>query len=138
MDMGKLTDVKLLRVHYIAQDLEPGVLYVSEEFGAAIHLCPCGCARKVSTPLRPPRWRLEETVGGPTLHPSVGNWEFPCQSHYWIRAGKIVWSDKWTPEQIATGRRAAEARQDAYFKSVPRKRSGLLRRAWQWLMSLFD
>ena len=43
------------------QDLRPGVLYVSEEFGAAAHLCACGCGEKVSTPLGPTEWSLEET-----------------------------------------------------------------------------
>ena len=57
------------------QDLRPGVLYVSEEFGAAAHLCACGCGEKVSTPLGPTEWSLEETGGGPTLRPSVGNWQ---------------------------------------------------------------
>src|SRR4030095_16641988 len=108
--MGKLTNIRLLRVQYIPKDLESGILYVSEEFGAAVHLCACGCGRKVSTPLRPPRWVLEDTACGPSLRPSVGNWEFPCRSHYWIRGGEIVWSAEWPPEQVAAGRRREEAR----------------------------
>lgn len=135
--MGKLTNIKLLRVQYIPKEPEPGILYVSEEFGAAIHLCACGCGRKVSTPLRPPRWVLEETATGPTLHPSIGNWEFPCQSHYWIRGGRIVWSGKWTAEQIAAGRRAEEAGQLKYFKSRERTRAGICRRFWLWITNLF-
>src|SRR5437764_14179159 len=98
--MQKLAKIELSRVKYIPKELEPGVLYVSEEFGAAVHLCACGCGRKVSTPLRPPRWVIEDTAGGPTLRPSVGNWEFPCKSHYWIWQGKIVSSDQWSPEQL--------------------------------------
>ena len=106
--MQKLTTIKLARVQYIPRTLEPGVLYVSEEFEAAVHLCACGCGLKVSTPLGPTEWRLEETDNGPSLRPSVGNWQFPCQSHYWIDQGNIVWSDKWTPDQVTTGQRAEE------------------------------
>jgi hypothetical protein len=132
--MGKLTNIKLLRVQYVPKELEPGILYVSEEFGAAVHLCACGCGKKVSTPLRPPRWVLDETASGPTLRPSVGNWEFPCQSHYWIRGGRIVWSEKWTSQQIAAGRRREEKRRIAYYDALDR--SGFLRRFWRWIKRL--
>src|SRR5262245_66537482 len=109
MAMQKLTQIELVRVRYVPTTLEPGRLYVSEEFGAAVHLCACGCGSKVSTPLGPTEWTLQETAGGPSLRPSVGNWQFPCKSHYWISKGGIVWSDEWTPEQIAAGRRAEAA-----------------------------
>jgi hypothetical protein len=135
--MGKLTNIRLLRVQYVPKELEPGILYVSEEFGAAIHLCACGCGRKVSTPLRPPRWVLHETVAGPTLNPSIGNWEFPCQSHYWIREGNIVWSSKWTPEQIVAGRRAEEDRRRAYYNAPDRDHVSFLRKLLRWLLGLF-
>ena len=45
--------VRLQRVHYMPRVLEPGVPYVSEELGAAAHLCPCGYGSKVRTPLEP-------------------------------------------------------------------------------------
>ena len=32
---------------------------------------------------------------------SIGNFNLPCQSYYWIRADKIVWARPWTREQIA-------------------------------------
>jgi len=31
--------IELQHVHYMPKDLKPGVLYVSEEFGIAAHLC---------------------------------------------------------------------------------------------------
>jgi len=83
------------------KELEPGVLYVSEEFGAAAHLCACGCGSKIRTPLGPTDWAFEEAESGPTLYPSIGNWQHACQSHYWIRQGRVVWAPKWAPEQIA-------------------------------------
>src|SRR2546421_6007834 len=102
--------IELQQVLYIPRELMPGVLYVSEEFGAAAHLCPCGCGSKIRTPLGPTEWALEETARGPTLYPSVGNWQHDCQSHYWIYEGEVKWADKWTPRQINLGRRGEEAR----------------------------
>jgi hypothetical protein len=136
--MQKLTKIKLLKVHYVPKTLESGVLYVSDEFGAALHLCACGCGTKVSTPIGPTDWEVEETPAGPTLAPSVGNWQFPCKSHYLIREGRIVWAGAWTSEQITSGRQAEEKRHQAYFDERARQRVGVLQRAWRWIKNLFD
>ena len=129
--------IGLQRVHYMPKELKPGVLYVSEEFGIAAHLCPCGCGSKVRTPLGPTEWSIEETDGGPTLSPSVGNWQQACQSHYWIYRGEIRWADKWAPEQIVAGRRREEERRRTYFDALDRKR-GRIRRFWRWVKNLFE
>ena len=136
--MQKITKIKLVRVQYVPKTLEPGLLYVAEEFGAAVHLCACGCGTKVSTPLRPTRWTLKETPKGPSLRPSVGNWQLPCQSHYLITRGNVEWCGAWTPEQVAKGRKGEEQRQRAYYDALDRKRAGLLHRLWRWIKSLFD
>jgi hypothetical protein len=135
--MPKLTTIKLARVQYIPKYPEPGILYVSEEFEAAVHLCACGCGAKVSTPLGPTEWSLTETTTGPSLYPSVGNWQFPCRSHYWIQGGQIIWSETWTPSQVQAGHRAEEDRRRAYYDSLKRGREGILRRIYNWLKSLF-
>ena|ERR1039457_1518493 len=128
---------KIQRVDYMPRDLNAGILYVSEEFDIAMHLCACGCGSKVKTPLGPTEWSVMETPDGPSLRPSVGNWQQPCQSHYWIDRGEVLWAEKWTPEQIAAGRRFEQERRDAYFEGLDRQRSGILRRLWRWLKSLF-
>lgn len=130
--------IELQRVHYMPKELRPGVLYVSEEFGAAAHLCACGCGSKIRTPLGPTEWALEETDSGPTLCPSVGNWQHVCQSHYWIYRGEVIWSAKWTPEQIAAGRRGEEERRRAYYDALDRQRVGALQRFWRWVKGLFE
>ena len=119
------------------QDLCFGVLYVSEEFGAAAHLCACGCGTKVRTPLSRTEWSLEETDDGPTLRPSVGNWQFACQSHYLITGGEVVWAERWTAEEIAAGRRREEEHRSAYYDALDRKHRSLVRRLWQWISGLF-
>lgn len=129
--------IELQRVHYMPKELTPGVLYVSEEFGTAAHLCACGCGSKIRTPLGPTAWSLEETDGGPTLRPSVGNWQLPCQSHYIIYRGHIRWADKWTPEQIAAGRCGEERRRLDYFNALDRQSGGILIRFWRWIMGFF-
>jgi hypothetical protein len=127
---------KLERVHYMPKELAPGVLYVSEEFDIAMHLCACGCGSKVKTPLGPTEWSVRETKSGPSMRPSIGNWQQACQSHYWITGGKIVWGEKWSPEQIATGRRHEEERRRDYYKALGRKREGALRRLWNWFKGM--
>jgi len=122
----------LRKVQYMPTKLEPGLLYVAEKFGAAAHLCACGCGTIVRTPLN--RWSLVETKFGPTLDPSIGNWQEHCQSHYWIRRGEVMWADQWTPEQIASGRRGEEERLRAYYDEFSKKkRPGAIRRFWRRL-----
>ena len=119
------------------QDLSPEVLYVSEEFGAAAHLCACGCGTKVRTPLGPTEWSLEETDDGPTLRPSVGSWQLACQSHYLITDGEVVWAEGWTAKEIADGRRREEERRRAYYDALDRKHRSVVRRLWRWICGLF-
>ena len=113
---------RLQRVQYMPAVLEPRVLYVSDEFDIAMHLCACGCGSKVKTPLGPTEWSIEETPEGPTVRPSIGNLQQPCKSHYLIHRGEVVWSLKWSPEQIDAGRRADEARRLAYYAALHRKK----------------
>ncbi len=127
---------EMQRVDYMPKELKPGVLYVSEEFDIAMHLCACGCGSKVKTPLGPTEWSVVETKSGPSLRPSVGNWQQACQSHYWITDGKVRWAEKWTPEQIAAGRRHEEERRHAYYEALDGKRGGALQRIWSWLKRL--
>jgi len=81
--------------------LSSGVLYISERFKTALHLCPCGCGEKVVTPLSPARWQLFYDAGIVSLHPSVGNWDYACHSHYFIRRNRIVWCGQFSPRDIA-------------------------------------
>jgi hypothetical protein len=128
--------IELQHVHYMPKELKPGVLYVSEEFGTAAHLCPCGCNTKIRTPLGPTEWKLEETNNVPTLWPSIGNWQLPCQSHYWIEMGQIVWAPKWTSEQIVAGRRMEEEKRRVYYDRLNRRPDRVFRRFLYWLQGL--
>lgn len=72
--------------------LKERTLYVSMEFATISHRCACGCGREVVTPLSPTDWKLMFDGRTITLHPSIGNWGFECQSHYWIRGNRIEWA----------------------------------------------
>lgn len=107
--------IRLERVRAMPARLEPGVLYVSEEFETAAHLCACGCGSKVRTPLAAAEWQFMDHPRGPSLYPSIGNWQRPCQSHYRICRGEIEWSVRWSAQQIANGRAAENRRRESYF-----------------------
>lgn len=96
--------------------LEPDVLYISLDYDTTAHLCPCGCDNQVRLPLHPTAWRLTYDGETVSMSPSVGNWSFPCRSHYWIDHGRIRWAAAWTDAQVTAGRRRTLLeRADAYL-----------------------
>lgn len=99
---------------YIPLHPEPGILHISLTYATAVHLCACGCARKVVTPFSPADWQFTFD-GTVSIKPSIGNWQYPCQSHYFIRSNQVVWVKRFTPDQITIClRRDTEDRQAHY------------------------
>jgi hypothetical protein len=133
-----VTVFKLKRVQYMPKELEPGLLYVSEQYEVAGHLCACGCGNKVVTPLGPTEWSFEDTNRGPTLAPSIGSWQLPCKSHYWITRGEVRWAGQWTPDQIERGRRVEEERRREFYEAREEGTPNPLARMWRWFKSLFS
>ena len=105
-------------VEFIPAELKEGTLYISIRFATASHLCCCGCGNKVVTPIRPTDWKLIFDGKTVSLYPSVGNWSFPCQSHYWIQNNHIEWAPKWSRKQIARGRLRDSSAKEHYFGAV--------------------
>lgn len=91
-------------VEFIPKELEDNVLYISIRFRTVIHKCVCGCGIKTVTPLSPTDWKLIFNGKSVSLRPSIGNWSFPCQSHYWISENDIEWAPKWDKKMIKKGR----------------------------------
>lgn len=79
-------------VQYIPETLELDTLYVSLEYNIALHKCACGCGVDVVTPLSPAEWALTYDGDSVSLWPSIGNWSFPCKSHYVIKQGQGRWA----------------------------------------------
>lgn len=94
-------------VDLIPAHLEPGVLYITVEYATAVHSCACGCGGRVVTPFTPTDWQLLFDGESVSLSPSIGNWSFDCQSHYWIRRNRVDWAPRWSAAQIARGRELA-------------------------------
>ena len=88
----KINELKPVFMTYIPEQLEEGILYISEECWVAIHLCACGCGKKVVMPLDDEiGWILTKSDQGVTLRPSIGNFNFKCKSHYFITDNKVEW-----------------------------------------------
>lgn len=102
-------------VNQIPEELEDGVLYVSMQFGTVVHKCACGCGEEVVTPLGPAEWQL--TYDGKTisLAPSIGNWGFPCRSHYWIERNNVRWARGFTSIEVSEVRHRAKTRRENYY-----------------------
>lgn len=102
-------------VEHFPERLEPGVLYVSVEYGSAAHSCCCGCGEEVVTPLTPTDWSMTYDGETVTLHPSVGSWTLACRSHYVIRRNLVLEAPPWSDEQIEAERLRDRRVKAAYY-----------------------
>jgi hypothetical protein len=125
--------IQLRHVEFIPKTLDEGILYVSIHFKVAAHICPCGCGTKIITPLGPCEWSFTEKKGEPTLYPSVGNWQIPCRSHYWIKNGHIEWSYLWTDEQIKAGRSKEQASCELYYRIETSRKKSFWKKVKNWV-----
>jgi hypothetical protein len=105
-------------VEFIPDELDEGTVYVSIRFATASHLCCCGCGGKVVTPIRPTDWKLIFDGKSISLDPSIGNWSYACQSHYWIIRNEVRWAARWSPEEIEAGRHRDRSIKDRYFATA--------------------
>lgn len=84
----KKVEIEPVFVDFIPRELEPNKIYISEEYGVAVHNCLCGCGEKTVMPFddnRPDLWQLvKEKNGKVSFIGSVGNYSFACKSHYII------------------------------------------------------
>lgn len=107
---------RLVEVESFPRPLDAGVLYFSARFNTAAHACACGCGREVITPISPVQWRLTQSDNGASLRPSIGNWNFPCRSHYWITGGRVEWAANMSDEKIKEGRAYNAKLRERYFE----------------------
>jgi hypothetical protein len=139
----KVTEFGYEFVEFIPDQLAEGTVYVSIAYATVVHSCASGCGKEVVTPLGPTDWQLIFDGESISLTPSIGNWSFPCQSHYWIRRNKVIWAPRWSRTQIERGRARDRAMKDRYFAGTPiepvfsheperpkARHKGLFRRFW--------
>jgi hypothetical protein len=114
--MERIKALKHQFVESFPEKMVPGTLYVSIQYASAGHLCCCGCGREVVTPISPTDWALTFDGDTITLEPSIGNWNFPCRSHYWIRRNKVRWSWDWSDREVDSGRQFDAKQKDRYYR----------------------
>lgn len=118
----KLETIKPKFVDFIPDLVEDGVLYISIQYGTAAHKCACGCGELVVTPIKPLDWKITWNGESITMFPSIGNWSFQCQSHYFIEESRVIWARKMSQSAINEGRLKDQARKDQYYKKFQKKR----------------
>lgn len=102
-------------VRNVPRELDPGVLYISMDYATAVHSCCCGCGDRVVTPFTPTDWRMTFDGESVSLHPSVGNWNQKCRSHYVIQANRVLEAGAWSASQVeAEQRRDKRAKAEHY------------------------
>lgn len=50
--------------------------------------------------MTPADWQMKRDGNVVSLSPSIGNWNSPCQSHYWIVGNRVEWSGRMSKQQI--------------------------------------
>lgn len=113
--MMKYTRLEHRFVQHIPDRLDPGVLYISMEYGTAAHACCCGCGEEVVTPFTPTDWKMTYDGETVSLYPSIGSWSLPCRSHYVIDRGRVVESLPWTDYEVAAGRGRDKAAKEHHY-----------------------
>ena len=105
-------------VRHIPRELDPGMLYISMDYATAAHSCCCGCGERVVTPFTPTDWRMTFDGESISLHPSVGNWNQKCRSHYLIKHSQVLEAGPWSEAQVeAERRRDKRAKAEHYGKT---------------------
>lgn len=136
--MPRLACITPRFVEAVPKTLDDGVLYISETYGTASHNCACGCGARVVTPLTPTDWKVVREKGGTvSVYPSIGNSDYPCESHYWIRRNKIVWAPKLSQAEIEAGRELNRAQRAAYFSTCASSQRNWLDKLVTRIRSLF-
>jgi uncharacterized protein DUF6527 len=115
--VSRLTTIRPEFVEFVPKEIEEGVLYVSVPYSTTVHRCACGCDSKITLPISPVKWRFMYDGKRISLWPSIGNWSYPCQSHYWIDQNRIEWAAKWTSEKIDAARSRDRADRERYLRS---------------------
>ncbi len=113
----KIYEMKREFVHRVPAELEEGILYICLDCDVVVHKCACGCGEKVVLPLSPEHWKLTYD-GEVTLSPSIGNYQYECKSHYFVRNGNVVWVESFKEEFKSKKKR--KKKKKTFFKQFKR------------------
>lgn len=113
--MIRVTSLEHRFVRSVPREIEPGILYVSMEYATALHSCCCGCGEQVVTPFTQTDWKMTYDGASVSLTPSIGNWQLPCRSHYFIRHGRVIEAEPWSAAQVKAEKRRDKAAKSRFY-----------------------
>lgn len=87
----KHTNYKTQFVNTIPPKLEEGVVYMAPHYEVSIHKCMCGCGESIAVLLHEDGWKWTFDGKDVSFSPSIGNFQQPCKSHYFLKNGKVQW-----------------------------------------------
>jgi len=95
---------------------------------------------EIITPITSTEWTLSDSANFPTLYPSIGNWQLPCRSHYWIKNGNVIWAEDWSEEQIEEGRVIEENKRISFYENLKPDllHKPILRKLYNWVRNWFN
>ncbi len=123
---------RLVEVEELPEILQAGVLYWSREYEITAHLCACGCGDAIYLPIGPVDYSISPNPNGPTIRPSVGNWNV-CNAHYWITDGGVDWAEQWSPQRVQASRAYEDARRSAHYDKLDKWWLQLFKKLQSWL-----
>lgn len=97
--IDEIKPVLVMELPKSVNDMKHGILYLKhneDDTYESFHLCPCGCGEPVYLQYGGKGWNITLSINGRelksvTISPSVGCFDFPCKSHYFIHENKIIW-----------------------------------------------
>src|SRR5262245_35873083 len=109
-------------VEFMPNDLDDETIYISIPYATVSHKCCCGCGLRVVTPLSPTGWILTFDGESVSLTPSIGNWSFPCRSHYFVTRNRVKWAPRLSRAEIEAGRKNDRRVREEYYDAAPVQR----------------
>lgn len=128
--MTQTVSIKAEYVDLMPSTMKEGIVYISNKYKTAMHLCPCGCGNKVATPLKQGGWEVSVIGGLVSLNPSVSNSSFPCRSHYFISNGSVRWERKLSDSEIESAWSRDHAAREVHFD---RPTESMWQKIWMWI-----
>lgn len=90
--MRKMKKYNTVFVEQIPEKLDNNKLYVCIKYNIAAHRCACGCGTEIFTPISKKfGWTLSYDGENASLKPSIGNGNYSCHSHYFLKDGTVQW-----------------------------------------------
>ena len=92
----KINKFEVQFVDKIPSELKDGIIYICISCNVVVHKCACGCGDKTVTPIdKKYGWEFIYDGQAITLRPSIGNFNIPCKSHYYIIENRVDWLDNY-------------------------------------------